>query len=144
MRRIRIYKPPTGIALMEVRKDCSVALVDLQVVGVKILKYADSRKYLKQYEVAYSTLKALGLQLPKAEEKRFALKYKGRLILAALIHERDEILARYATFIAFSPGVLAKLTKKLESNGWRRAVMLELKPVRSAHRARYSASSASP
>jgi len=128
--------------LMEVKKDRSVALVDLQVVGVKTLKHADPRRYLKQYEVAYSTLKALGLQPLKVEEEKLVLRYRGRLILAALMHDRREVLVRYAIFVAFSPGVLAKLVRKLESNGWKKAVMLELKPVRSAHRARYSTSSA--
>ncbi len=145
MQKVRIYKPPTGVALMEVRKDRSVVLVDLQVVGVKVLRRADPRRYLRQYEVALSTLKALGLQPPKPEgEERLVLKYRGRLILATLIREGGGPLVRYVIFIAFSPGVLAKLARKLESNGWRRAAMLELKPVRSAHHARHSASNTGP
>lgn len=143
MQRMRIYKPPTGVALLEVKKDRSVLLVDLQIIGAKALKRADPEKYSKQYEIMKSTLKALGLpSLGSTKEEELVLRFKGRIVLALLVYSSDNSIVRTTAFAAFSPGVLAKLVRKLEANGWRKVAMLELRPARTTRQPRYSTFSA--
>lgn len=143
MQRVRIYKPPTGVALLEAKRDRSVLLVDLQVIGAKVLKRTNPEKYSKQYEIMESTLKALGLpSLGSAKEERLVLRLKGRIVLAILTYSGDDAIVRTVAFAAFSPGVLAKLVRRLEANGWKKIVMLELKPARSTRQPRYSTFSA--
>ena len=142
MQRMRIYKPPTGVALLEVKKDRSVLLVDLQIIGVKVLKRADPEKYSKQYEIMKSTLKALGLPSLGSAREELVLRFKGRIVLAMLVYSSDNSIVRTAAFAAFSPGVLTKLVRKLETNGWKKVAMLELRPARTTRQPRYSTFSA--
>jgi len=138
MQRMRIYKPPTGVALLEVKKDRSVLLVDLQIIGAKVLKRADPGKYSRQYEIVKSTLKALGLPSLGSTREEAVLRFKGRIVLAMLVYGSDDSIVRTAAFAAFSPGVLTKLVRKLEANGWKKVAMLELRPARTTRQPRYS------
>lgn len=133
MRQIRVYKPPTGIAVFEVKHDRAVTFIDLMLIGAHLAKNIDPVKYSKQYGVVYSTLNGLGFKLDDFNLKEeFIIKYKGRVVLCSAFLEEKTII-KIMVFASLSPGILQKLAKKLMQVGWRQKTLIELKPATSVH-----------
>ncbi|MEM4688391.1 MAG: hypothetical protein QXH65_04595, partial [Thermofilaceae archaeon] len=85
MRRVHLYRPPTGVAVLEVGKDRAVTMIDLFIAGIKVIDHAKAyKKYERQFQVISNTLKMLGFNPEKFYEERLLLKFKGRTILCSL------------------------------------------------------------
>ncbi len=134
MRRVRLYKPPVGVALFEVGRDRTVAMIDLMVSGLKaVARSWGVERYSKQFEVIDSTIEALGVNLSRMRAERLLLKHKGRTVLCCLYWDGATPMVRYAAIATFSPGTLIKVVRRLESSGWKRRILIELKSRRVAH-----------
>lgn len=133
MQRMHVYKPPSGIAVFEVKKDRSVVIIDMLIAGVRVSQKGNFNRFSKQYEIIKSTLRALGLNFsPIVKEEKLVLKFGGRIVLCILYYSENGIV-KNAAIAGFSPGVLAKLSRKLELVGWRKIALFELKPTTRAH-----------
>ncbi|MCS7105488.1 MAG: hypothetical protein NZ954_08020 [Thermofilaceae archaeon] len=133
MQRMRVYKPPSGIAVFEVKRDRSVVIIDMLITGVRVSQKGSFNRFDKQYEIIQSTLKALGLNFSSTvKEEKMVLKYGGRIVLCILYYSESGIV-KNATIAGFSPGVLAKLSRKFEVVGWKKIALFELKPATRAH-----------
>lgn len=133
MRQIQVYKPPTGIAVFEVKRDRVVTLIDLMLIGVYLAKNINPRKYSRQYDVVYATLKGLGLKFDDTSlREEFVIKYKRRLILCSLFLDEKTII-KTVVFTSLSPGILRKLARRLIQVGWKQITLIELKPATSVH-----------
>jgi len=130
---MRVYRLLRGVATFEVRKDRSVVLIDLQVLGVKSERRSGVRKYAKHFEIMSETLKSLGFHLPRRSEE-LVLKFKGRLVLCKLYYDEDLGVVRYVALASFSPSILSRLARGLVESGWRRLLLLEFKPLRALQR----------
>lgn len=133
MRRVHLYRPPTGVAVLEVGKDRAVTMIDLFIAGIKVIDQAKAyKKYERQFQVISNTLKMLGFNPEKFYEERLLLKFKGRTILCSLYSSGSPQIVKYAALATFSPGALSRVVRRIESCGWKRKVMLELKSRKTA------------
>lgn len=107
-------------------RDRAVTLIDLTIAGFKLQSRAAHEKYETQFRIVDSTLKTLGINLNRLEGERLLVKYRGRTMLCCLYYDKS-LNVRYAAIATFSPGALSKVKKKLESVGWRKRIVLELK-----------------
>lgn len=124
---MHIYRPLKGVAVFEAKRDRVVAFIDLFVIGAKVARSVDISGYERQFEDLRNTLKALGVISPSlVREVRMALKYKRRLLLSCLFVSNN--MVRYVAVAAFTAGVLAELSRRLEASGWRRLAIVEMKP----------------
>jgi len=133
MRAAGIYRPPTGVAVFEVGRDRKVVLVDLAIAGVKVARRPACERYEKQYDIVRRTLETLGLNMDIFSSEKVLLRYRGRTLLACFYHTSGSPIVKYVVISSLSPGILSKLSKKLESLGWRRRIFLELRSKRPAH-----------
>ncbi len=125
MSSIRIH----GVAIFNLRKDPDVALLDLQVAGVRNISSPDEElpeQYEKLLKLAEREFHKL---IPKDLQK---VNYIGeinrrQIIIRMYIDEEGKVVK--ALIISLRGGVLRALSKRLERFGWQRALLFEIRRI---------------
>ena len=123
MSSIKVY----GIAIFNLRKDPDVALLDLQVAGVRNLVNEElDDQYTKLLLMAEKEFPKL---LPK---KCTTNDYIGevnrrQVLIRFYIDEEGKVIK--ALILALRSGTLRPLVRRLEKLGWTRALLFEIRKV---------------
>jgi len=122
---IRIH----GVAIFNLRKDPDVALLDLQVAGVRNISTIEE-EFPEQYEKLLKLAeKEFHKLIPKDLQK---VSYVGevnkrQILVRMYIDEEGKVVK--TLIISLRSGVLRALSRKLERFGWQRALLFEIRRI---------------
>ncbi len=125
MSSIKIF----GVAIFELKRDLDVALLDLQVAGIKNLAEELDEDHVSSLSFVEEEFSEF--IFPKARECRrvdYAGEISRRLILIRLYRDKDGRVFK-ALIVTLRGGVLRTLSKKLERLGWRKTFLFEIRRI---------------
>jgi len=120
-----------GVVVFEVNKDHSVALLELRSIG---LNPVFKRKRTTMLRAAINAvveiegyLKSKLSDLGKKKEYVMFLGHKRRLHLVCIMYmsKRSPWRVKSVVLVSFAPGILKKISFKLENMSWRRILLFE-------------------
>ncbi len=116
-----------GIAVFYVGKDEKVVKIDLQVSGLGPLR--PSSRYSRYFRLLDDF--ALNIGIGKGLLKEDGVCYfSSKPVLCRLYRDPVTWRIEYVVLAAFQPGLIARLTGKLEENYWKRVFLLDIASAR--------------
>jgi len=121
---IRVY----GIAVFDLRKDQDVAILELQISGIKNLVEVASlpEEYLKYVENAEREFKKY-IQSNLQTVDYIGEVSKKSIVIRLYIDEEGKVVK--VLMLSFGSGALRHVVKRLEKFGWHRKLLFEIRRV---------------
>jgi len=119
---IRIY----GVAIFSLRKDPDVALLDLQVAGIRNMVRELDEEHLKLITIVEREFAKI---LPHKTDHIDYIGEMNRRTLLVRMYRDEEGKVNRVLVVALRGGALRALSRRLERLGWHRMLLFEIRKI---------------
>ncbi|RLE59946.1 MAG: hypothetical protein DRJ32_03730 [Thermoprotei archaeon] len=119
-----------GVALFRVDKDVDLTLLDLELIGLYLIRSPFRGKHYRLLR-ALKELEDIKPELKDLTYNLSLMQYKAVILVCKFYYDRlSEDIIKYVAFVSQNPGILTRVSKELVKIGWKREFILDIVPVK--------------
>ena len=123
-------KAPRGLIAFFVNKDMDLITLDLNLVGMRLIKprlYYRYQTYYRQERIINDAQAIISSSIKNLYYSTYLCYYRSRFMLCRLYYDSvNTNRVRVILFITFNKGMISLLFRSLEKQGWKKIVSVEI------------------